>query len=115
VVVVSDLFDPSESTLPALKMLRGRRHDVLVLHLLDREEVEFPFDDPTRFLSMEDERQIDAQPRQIRQSYLEEMRTFLEATRRELTRSDVDYEQIITDEAPDAALVRLLARRQGQS
>jgi uncharacterized protein (DUF58 family) len=115
VVVVSDLFDPSESTLPALKMLRGRRHDVLVLHLLDREEVEFPFDDPTRFLSMEDERQIDAQPRQIRQSYLEEMRKFLEATRRELTRSDVDYEQIITDEAPDAALVRLLARRQGQS
>ena len=115
VVVVSDLFDATEKTLPALKMLRGRRHDVVVLHLLDREELDFPFDDPTRFLSMEDDRQIDAQPRQIRESYLEEMKKFLDVTRRELTRSDVDYEQVITDEAPDAALVRLLARRQGQA
>ncbi len=112
VVVLSDLFDPTEATLPALKMLRGRRHDVVVLHLLDREELEFPFDDPTRFLSMEDERQIDAQPRQIRESYLEEMRRFLEETRRELTRSDVDYAQIATDQAPDKALLEVLARRE---
>jgi len=111
VVVLSDFFDPSEETLPALKMLRGRRHDVVALHLLDREEIEFPFDDPTRFLSMEDERRIDAQPRQIRESYLLEMARFLEATRRELTRADVEYEQIATDEPPDKALVRLLARR----
>ena len=112
IVVLSDLFDPSEATLPALKMLRGRRHDVVVLHLLDREELDFPFDDPTRFLSMEDERQIDAQPRQIRESYLEEMGRFLEATRRELTRGDVDYAQVTTDVAPDKALLDLLARRE---
>ena len=111
VVVLSDLFDATEKTLPSLKMLRGRNNDVLVLHLLDREELDFPFDDPTRFLSMEDDRQIDAQPRQIRESYLEEVRRFLEATRRDLTRSDVDYAQIATDEPPDAALATLLARR----
>ena len=115
VVVASDLFDASEATVPALKMLRGRQNDVVALHLLDREELDFPFDDPTRFLSMEDDRQIDAQPRQIRESYLEELKKFLDQTRRDLTRSDVDYEQVTTDEAPDAALVRLLARRQGQA
>ncbi len=111
-VVMSDLFDASEETQPALKMLRARNNDVLVLHLLDREELEFPFDDPTRFLSMEDERRIDAQPRQIRESYLEEIKKFLESTRRELTRADVDYAQIATDEAPDGALATVLARRQ---
>jgi len=112
IVVASDLFDATERAVPALKMLRGRRHDVLVLHLLDREELDFPFDDPTRFLSMEDERQIDAQPRQIRQSYLAELSRFLEATRKELTRADVDYMQVATDRAPDRVLLELLSRRE---
>jgi uncharacterized protein (DUF58 family) len=112
VVVLSDLFDATEQSLPALKMLRSRRHDVLVLQTLDREELDFPFDDPTRFLSMEDDRQIEAQPRQIRESYLVEMRRFLESTRKELARSDVEVEQIATDAAPDRVLLKLLARRE---
>ena len=112
VVVLSDLFDATEQSLPALKMLRSRRHDVLLLQTLDREELDFPFDDPTRFLSMEDDRQIEAQPRQIRESYLVEMRRFLESTRKELARSDVEVEQIATDAAPDRVLLKLLARRE---
>jgi uncharacterized protein (DUF58 family) len=113
VVVLSDLFDAQGRAVPALKMLRGRRHDVLLLHLLDREELDFPFDDPTRFLSMEDDRQIDAQPRQIRESYLAELRSFLEETKRELTRADVEYAQVATDRAPDRVLLELLKRREG--
>ena len=113
--ILSDLFDATERSVPALKMLRGRRHDVLLFHLLDREELDFPFDDPTRFLSMEDERQIDAQPRQIRESYLQELRRFLDDTRRELTRADVEYVQVATDRAPDRVLLELLARREGSA
>jgi uncharacterized protein (DUF58 family) len=112
VIVLSDLFDATEQSLPALKMLRSRRHDVLLLQTLDREELDFPFDDPTRFLSMEDDRQIEAQPRQIRESYLVEMRRFLESTRKELARADVEVEQIATDAAPDRVLLKLLARRE---
>jgi len=112
VVVLSDLFDATERSIPALKMLRSRRHDVLLLQTLDREELDFPFDDPTRFLSMEDDRQIEAQPRQIRESYLAELRRFLESTRKELARADVEVEQIATDSAPDRVLLKLLARRE---
>jgi len=112
VIVLSDLFDVTERSIPALKMLRSRRHDVLLLQTHDPEELEFPFDDPTRFLSMEDERQIEAQPRQIRESYLSEMRRFLEGTRRELARADVEVEQIRTDAPPDRVLLKLLARRE---
>lgn len=111
-IVLSDLFDATEASIPALKMLRSRRHDVLVLMTHDREELDFPFDDPTRFLSMEDERQIEAQPRQIRESYLAEMRGFLESTRKELARADVEVQQIATDAAPDRVLLELLARRE---
>ena len=113
IIVLSDLFDATERSVPTLKMLRGRRHDVLLLQTLDREELDFPFDDPTRFISMEDERQIDAQPRQIRESYLEELQRFLDGTRRELARADVEVEQIATDAPPDRVLLKLLARREG--
>ena len=112
VIVLSDLFDATDRAIPALKMLRSRRHDVLLLQLHDREELEFPFDDPTRFLSLEDDRQIEAQPRQIRESYLAEMRRFLEDSRRELARADVEVEQIATDAPPDRVLLKLLARRE---
>jgi len=112
VVVLTDLFDATGDAVRALKMLRSRRHDVLLLQTHDREELDFPFDDPTRFLSMEDERQIEAQPRQIRESYLREMRLFLETTRKELARADVEVEQIATDAPPDRVLLRLLARRE---
>ena len=111
-IVLSDLFDTTDASIPALKMLRSRRHDVLLLQIHDREELDFPFDDPTRFLSMEDDRQIEAQPRQIRESYLAEMRRFLESTRRELARADVEVQQIATDSAPDRVLLELLARRE---
>jgi len=112
ILTLSDLFDATERSVPALKMLRGRRHDVLLLQTLDREELDFPFDDPTRFLSMEDERQIDAQPRQIRESYLAELQRFLGDTRRELARADVEVEQIATDAPPDRVLLKLLSRRE---
>ena len=112
IIVLSDLFDTTETSIPALKMLRSRRHDVLLLQIHDREELDFPFDDPTRFLSMEDERQIEAQPRQIRESYLQQIRSFLESTRKDLARADVEVEQIATDAAPDRVLLKLLARRE---
>ena len=112
ITVLSDLFDATERSIPALKMLRSRRHDVLLLQIHDREELDFPFDDPTRFLSMEDDRQIEAQPRQIRESYLAEMGRFLESTRRELARADVEVQQIATDDPPDRVLLELLARRE---
>jgi uncharacterized protein (DUF58 family) len=111
-IVLSDLFDASEQSIPALKMLRSRRNDVLLMQTHDPEELDFPFDDPTRFLSMEDERQIEAQPRQIRESYLHELRAFLENTRRELARADVEVQQIRTDQPPDRVLLELLARRE---
>ncbi len=112
VIVISDLFDTTDQSIRALKMLRSRRHDVLLLQTHDPEELDFPFDDPTRFLSMEDDRQIEAQPRQIRESYLSEMRRFLEETRKELARADVEVEQIRTDAPPDRVLLKLLARRE---
>ena len=90
VFILSDLFDPSPKALQAIARLRRRRCEVAVFHLLDRDEMEFPFEDPTEFLSLEGPDRIEANPRSIREGYLEEFNKFLAETRRGLLDADVE-------------------------
>jgi uncharacterized protein (DUF58 family) len=114
VVVFSDLFDDRPDALRRILQLRARKHDVAVFHILDPDELEFPFDDPTLFLSMEDERRLEVNAREIRQSYLEELAAFLAETKALCAESDVDYQLVRTDEPLDAALLQFLFKRQGR-
>jgi len=111
VVVLSDLLDDRADALKRILSLRQRKNDVAVFHLVDPAELTFPFDDPTLFLDMEGERRVEVNPREIKQSYLEEFGAFLEDTRRACAEADVDYERVRTDERLDEVLLRFLARR----
>ncbi len=113
VCVFSDFFDDRVDALQRLLALRARKHDVAVFHIVDPAELTFPFDDPTLFLSLEDERRIEVNPREIRSSYLEEFNRFLDATKEACTAADVDYERVRTDEALDQVVLRFLSRRAG--
>ncbi len=112
VFVISDLFDEEPGALKRLLQLRLRKNDVSIFHVLDPDEVDFPFEDNTLFLSMEDERQQQANPREIRESYLEEMRAFLLDSKRTCSEADCDYEAVRTDEPLDRVLLRYLGRRE---
>jgi len=114
VCVFSDFFDDREDALKHLLALRARKHDLALFHLVDPAELDFPFDDPTLFLSLEDERRIEVNPREIKESYLEEFHRFLAATRATCTAADVDYALVRTDEALDQVLLRFLGRRGGR-
>jgi uncharacterized protein (DUF58 family) len=114
VCVFSDLFDERSESLKRLLALRSRRHDVAIFHLIDPAEVSFPFEDPTLFLSMEDDRRTEVNPREVRASYLEEFQRFLDETRGACMAADVDYERVRTDEALDAVLLRFVAQRGGR-
>jgi len=112
VVVFSDLFDDRQEALKRILHLRARKNDLAIFQIVDPAELTFPFDDPTLFLSMEDERKIEVNPREIKQSYLEEFGAFLKSVRTTCAEADVDYELVRTDESLDAVLLRFLARRQ---
>ena len=114
VIAFSDLFDDRTDALARLLALRARKHDVAVFHLVDPAELTFPFDDPTLFLSMEDERHVEVNPREIKQSYLEEFGRFLVETKQACRAADVDYELVRTDEPLDKVLLRFLGRRMGR-
>ena len=91
VVILSDLFDKEERILRKLAQLGRRKHDVTLFHVLDPAELEFPFEDPTLFLSMEDERQVEAHGRDVRKGYLEVLGRWLEDVRRTAAEADIDY------------------------
>jgi uncharacterized protein (DUF58 family) len=113
ICVFSDLFDDRPEALRRIFQLRQRKNDVAVFHVLDPAELEFPFDDPTLFLSMEDSRRIEVNAREIKQSYLEEMAAFLEQVKQDCARADVDYVLARTDAPLDQVLLQFLARREG--
>ena len=46
VIVLSDLFDEVDALMAGLEHFRHRRHDVIVFHVLDPQEIEFSFAPP---------------------------------------------------------------------
>lgn len=112
-VLVSDLFADRELLSKGLRLLRQRGHDVMVLHILDDDELEFPFAGPTRFEGLETPDVLNCNPRALRDGYLEAMGEFLAQVRRECARNAIDYALIRTSDPLDAALATFLSRRLG--
>jgi uncharacterized protein (DUF58 family) len=111
IVVFSDLFDPDPKGLANLLSLRARGHDLAIFHLLDRTELDFPFEDPQLFLSMEDDRQLEVSPHELRRGYLAELGRFLASTEQACRERDCDYQRVASDTPPETALADFLARR----
>jgi uncharacterized protein (DUF58 family) len=112
VCVFSDFLDEDESALKRILALRSQKHDVALFHVIDPAELEFPYEDSTRFLSMEDAQQVEIHPREIRDSYLEEFTKFLSNTKTQCQSMDCEYIAVRTDEPLDQVLIRFLGGRQ---
>jgi uncharacterized protein (DUF58 family) len=111
VVVVSDLLGDRDGVFKGLQMLRKRGHDLVLLHVLDDDELDFPFDGPTRFEGLEIPDHIACNPRALRAGYLAALEDFLADVRRQAAAARCDYSLVRTREPLDAALVKFLSRR----
>jgi len=111
VIVISDLFEDVASLAEGLKRLRRQRHDTIVLQVLDRAEMDFPFDRPALFKGLEGCPEIVTDPRSLRHAYLRELDNHLRAVRRICREAEADYRLVRTDQPLDAALSALLSAR----
>src|SRR5262245_18243163 len=71
IIIVSDLLVDREPLFRGLEMLSQRRHDILIFHVMDDDELLFPFAGTTRFEGMEEQPQLLCDPRALREGYLE--------------------------------------------
>jgi glycine/D-amino acid oxidase-like deaminating enzyme len=100
-----------EPLFKALEMLRHGRHDLLLLHVMDEDELKFPFTGTTRFEGMEDIEQLTCDPRALRDGYIEALEEYLVEVRRGCARQGIDYCLVHTGEYLDAVLAKFLHHR----
>jgi uncharacterized protein (DUF58 family) len=112
VVLVSDLFVDLPTLRESLRHFRHRRHEVVVFHVLHDHELTFPFQDNTLFKGLEIPVEVLAEPRALRDSYLEVLNRFLTQVRRICADNGIDYVPMSTHDPLDAALSSYLAFRQ---
>lgn len=111
VVIISDFLTDRDALFKGLEMLRHRKHDVLMFHILDDDEVEFPFAGTTRFEGMEEMPNLVCDPRALRDGYLDALNEYLVEVRRGATRIGVDYALVRTSDYLDAVLSKFLNHR----
>lgn len=111
IILISDLLDDPKETLEGLKLFRFKKHEVVVFHILDRDELTFPFTDPTRFESLEDLTKITVDPQAIRRDYLRELNEFKETYRQGCRHEQIDYFLIDTATPLEKAITGLLSVR----
>ena len=112
-VLVSDLLVEREGLFRGVRLLRSRGHDVMVFHVMDDDELDFPFQGPARFEGLESAAALRCNPRSLRAGYLAALSAFLEEVRRGCAHTQSDYALIRTSQPLDAALVAYLTRRSG--
>ena len=98
VIVLSDLLTDLESFYVALGKLQHAGHDVLVFQMLDRDELELPFDGSVIFRDIEGDEELFAEPRAFRKAYREAMQQFIGEAERRLRVCGIDYLRILTDD-----------------
>ncbi len=112
VVILSDCFDELDPLTLALRMLRQRRHEVLLLHIVAPEEETFPFSKPTQFVNLERaDHRVLTDPHRLRAEYRRRYARFCAALRSNAANAGVDYHKIVTDEPYAAALGAYLDAR----
>ncbi len=112
-ILISDLLTPREGLFAGLRLLRRQGHDVLVFHVMDDDELDFPFNGPSRFEGMELPQNLTCNPRALRDGYIEALTRYLEEVRRGCARQTIDYALVRTSQPLDAALATYLSNRLG--
>jgi hypothetical protein len=112
VLVFTDLLDPDEQVVRKLALLRRHKHEVVLFHVLDPAELEFPYEEDALFEPLEGGVAVEARGRDVRRGYLEVFGRWLDETRRSAAASDVEYTLARTDAALERVIIPFLARRE---
>lgn len=111
IIVLSDFFIEPDQLRSSFQHLRFRKHDVVVFHLLDPQELAFTFKRPMRFTDMEGGPSIFAEPNEIADRYHKALQKYLTDFKQVVLESAIDYHRISIDENYEQVLMRFLVGR----
>ncbi len=114
VMIFSDLLGDVEPIIEGLYRLRHRGHDVIVFHILDEAEVQFPFEGSFLLRDPETGETVDVEAAGFREEYRATLHEFCDRLRRECAQARVDYVLLDTGMQFDKALMEYLVNRQAR-
>jgi len=111
VILLSDLWVEPTELVRSLQHLRYRKHQGMILHLLDRAEIDLPYEKQVTLQDLESGEKAQIDPAILREPYRQQVQSYLTEIRRECSNSDAEYHPMFVDQPYDKALVQLLNRR----
>ncbi|MBW3630599.1 MAG: DUF58 domain-containing protein [Gemmatimonadetes bacterium] len=112
IALISDFYEEPDAIMEAVKPLRARGHDLMVFHLLDPTEIEFPFTDATNFRELETGERTPVVPENMRVRYRELVQEHIAALTQKFSQNRVDYAMFNTGMPLDYALFTFLSARE---
>ncbi|HQK22833.1 MAG TPA: DUF58 domain-containing protein [Candidatus Latescibacteria bacterium] len=127
IILISDMLIPAGAVAPSsgvtladamverwvnsLKHFRHQGHDVLVFHVLHRDEVDFEFSGSVEFAGLEGEPGLLVDTWSVAHIYRQQMSTYLRAVEKACGEIHVDYHRLFTSSPLDLALSSCLDKR----
>ena len=105
------MLDDEERIIKTLQNLRGMGNDVIAFQVMDDAELNFPFNEASEFIDMENNESYITSPAAIRKAYLENINEFLGYCKKQCQTSGVDYCLLNTAEPLDEALSSYMSKR----
>ncbi len=112
ILIISDLYDDQREVLRSLRHFRYKKHEVILFHVFDPAELEFPFRTLTDFIDLETNERIQIDPKYIRTEYRSMLEKFIGAYRNDCSSSRIEYVETHTGVPYDLMLMRYLSARQ---
>jgi uncharacterized protein (DUF58 family) len=111
VIVISDLLDDAPAVINGLQHFRHDQHEVLVFHVMDDAELNFPYDRLTRFKDMEGVGRVVVNPKSLRSRYLARIGAFLNQLKTDCFDRKISYNLVNTTQPYDVFLAEYLEKR----
>jgi len=104
------IFDDPDKLTSALEHLRHARHQLVLIQVLDRGEIELNYNRPVTFEDMEDGSRLQIDPKLIREQYRREVQAFLDLIKKNCGQSRIDYVPAFTHVPWDVQIREILSR-----
>lgn len=112
IILISDMIDDPDKILQGLQHFRHHKHEVILFHLQDAQELELNFKQETEFIDSETNEKITVNPWQIRKDYQKALQANCDYLKTHCHQAFIEYHPINTNTPFDQALLQFLIKRQ---
>ena len=114
IMIFSDLLFDEEETMNSLYRLKHGGHDVILFHILDHAEVNFPFHGVCELRDPETQEEIKVDADGFRAEYVNQLDNFRDELAKKSRQSGIDYVPLDTSMQFDKALMEYLISRRAR-